>query len=47
MKIIEAAREAYENGIVRSQKMMTDLFYKLEMSHKNPYILKKPIEEKI
>lgn len=31
----------------RSQKLMEDIFFKMEMSHRNPYEIAKPALEKI
>ena len=36
-KICEAAKESYEQGLERSKKLMEELYYRLSMSHKNPY----------
>jgi hypothetical protein len=35
--LCEAAKDAYEQGLARSKGLMDDLFYKLSVSHKNPY----------
>lgn len=36
------AKEAYNQGMQRAEKYMQDMFYKMEMSHKNPYNNVKP-----
>lgn len=46
-RIIEAARESYKSGMERSQKLMEDLFFKMEMNHSNPYEIAKPAPEKV
>lgn len=32
-----------EDGIIGAQRLLNDMFAKLEMSHRNPYEVKKPI----
>ena len=41
--LIEAAKESYEQGLNRSKKLMEELYYKLSMSHKNPYEMGRPV----
>ena len=41
-RVINAAREAFKQGMDRSNKLMEELFFKLETSHKNPYEVAKP-----
>ena len=43
----EEARKAVEEGMARGKKLMDDLFYKMSMSHKNPYVGVKPLPKKI
>ena len=40
--LIQAAKDSYEQGLNRSKKLMDDLYYKLSISHKNPYQIAKP-----
>ena len=40
--MMQAAKESYDQGLARSKKLMDDLYYKLSISHKNPYQIAKP-----
>lgn len=40
--MMNEAKEAYNQGMQRAEKYMQDMFYKMEMSHKNPYNNVKP-----
>ena len=45
--MVEAAKESYNQGMERSKKLMEEVFYKMEMSHKNPYEAAKPLPKPV
>lgn len=42
-RYLETSKAMVKESMERAQKMVDDVFLKLEMSHKNPYELQKPI----
>lgn len=44
---METAKAAYEQGMNRSKNLMDELFYKMSMSHKNPFENMKPAPKPI
>ena len=45
--IYVAAKEAMEQGMERSKRLMDDMFYKVSMSHKNPYLKDSPAPPRV
>lgn len=46
LRILETAKQASENGLNRTKNLIEELFFKMEMSHNNPYDVVKPIPVK-
>lgn len=47
-RVLATARDAYKQGMDRANKLIEELFLKLETSHKNPYEISRPmIPEKV